>query len=447
MNGATHKRIRIPFVPQDYQKESLLHPARFKIVVRGRRGGKTEEELQGAIKDTITKPGLHWIVGPNYKQIKNIAWTRLKSILRVDPAWKINEAELYAEYPDLLDEKGIPTRLELKGSDNEDSLVGVGLKTLRVDEAALVKKNVWENILRPMLADHQAPAYFYTTPRGHNWLHDLFLKGMDPDEPEWQSWRQPTAVNKYINAGEIETMRKEMSHNLFLQEVMAEFLADEAGVFKHIRQCIVGELEAPIEGHFYVMGVDLAKTQDFTVLTVMDTTTRKVVAFERFQDLLWTVQKERIQTLAHKYNDALTILDATGVGDPIAEDLQYSNVSLYYEGDKPGIRFNNQNKKQMIDNLAISLEQRLITMPHIDVLVSELNDFGYEITNKGNITYGAPEGKHDDCVISLALANWGIRHYLRSAQVVQGQMKEELIQDKQGHGELVTNVEVQRPWR
>ena len=439
--------MKIPFAPQDYQRDSLFSPSRFKVIVRGRRGGKTEEELQGAIRDVISNPGLHWIVGPSYKQIKNIAWMRLKSILKVDTDWRINEAELYAEYPNITDKNGIPTRLELKGADNEDSLVGVGLRTLRVDEAALIKSDVWENILRPMLADYRAPAYFYTTPRGHNWLHDLYLKGLDPQETDWATWKQPTAINKYIAPEEIEVMRKEMSHNLFLQEVMAEFLADEAGVFKHIRQCIVGELEQPIPGRFYVMGVDLAKTVDFTVLTVIDSVTRKVVAFERFQDVLWGIQKERIQKLAHKYNDALVILDATGVGDPIAEDLQHSNISLYHDKDRPGIRLNNQNKKQIIDQLAINIEQRLLTFPNIDILTAELYNFGYEITSHGNITYGAPDGKHDDCVISLALANWGIRSYAHSAQVIQTR-EEELIKDKQGQGELVSigTADVDRPY-
>jgi len=447
MNGTTHKIVRIPFTPQDYQKESLFHPARFKVIVRGRRGGKTEEELQGAIRDVITKPGLHWIVGPQYTQIKNIAWARLKSILRVDPDWKINEQELYVEYPGLRDDKGIPTRLTLKGADNEDSLVGVGLRSLRVDEAALIKNGVWEQILRPMLADYQAPAYFYTTPRGHNWLYDLYLKGQDPKETEWKSWRQPTSVNKYITAEEIENARKDMSSTLFSQEFLAEFLQDEAGVFKKIKQCIVGELESPITGRFYVMGVDLAKTQDFTVLIVMDSLTRQVVAFERFQDVLWGIQKVKIQQLAHRYNDALVVMDSTGVGDPIAEDLSNSNISLFYEKDYPGIKFTNTVKKQLIDQLAIAIEQRLITFPRIEVLVNELFDFGYEITPSGNITYSAPEGKHDDCVISLALANWGIRTQLHSAQVIQDH--QERVRDRVGQGQMVDFefAEVKRPWQ
>jgi hypothetical protein len=403
--------------------------------VRGRRGGKTEEELQGALRDAVVNPGLHWICGPKYKQIKSIAWSRLKVIIKPDPRWKINEQELYIEHPDIVAKDGRNTRIELKGCDNEDSLVGVGLRSLRVDEAALVKAGVWENILRPMLADYQAPASFYSTPRGRNWFYDLYQRGLG-DDANWKSWRQPTRINKYIKPEEIEEAKKDMSARLFRQEFDAEFLDDDTGVFRKIRQCIVGEFESPIEGRFYVMGVDLAKSYDFTVLTVVDSVTRKVVARERFQDVSWTEQKSRILYLAHKYNDALAILDSTGVGDPIAEDLQSSNISLHYEDGKPGVKFDNRKKCQIIDNLVIAIEQRAITFPsEYEELISELQQYEYTITDAGNITYSAPDGKHDDCVISLALAVWAIKNNLKESQIIQKFYQDE--EDSQGGGEVV----------
>jgi hypothetical protein len=380
-------------------------------------------------------PGLHWITGPFYKQIKAIAWTRLEVILKADPDWKFNEQELYAENPKILAPDGRATRIELKGCDKEDSLVGVGLRSLRMDEAALTKQRVWTNILRPMLADHQAPAWFYTTPRGRNWLYDLYLRGQRNEEG-WKSWRQPTTVNQYIKPEEIEQAKKDMSERLFRQEFMAEFLDDETGVFKRVRTCITGSLQEPKEGRFYVMGVDLAKTEDFSVLTVVDSVTRGVVAFERFQDVSWREQKLRIQKLAGKYNNALCVVDASGVGDPIVEDLQHSGLSLYYEDDRPGYKFTNESKARLIEQLQIAIEQRNITFPDIEELTEELLNYEYSITDHGRITYSAPDGKHDDCVISLALAVWGIRSYLHEAQVFQGKADQEPA-DRQGQGERI----------
>lgn len=431
------KDVKIKYTPQEYQKEIHRDQTRFKVIVRGRRGGKTEEEIQGVVMDSVRNPGRHWLVGPSYRQIKSIAWTRLKAVLDVDRDWVFNEQELYAHNPNILDDKGTPTRIELKGADKEDSLVGVALKSLRVDEAALVKQHVWTKVLRPMLADYKAPAYFYSTPRGRNWFYDIYMKGVSGDK-DWKSWKQPTAINSYITKEEIEAARADMSEQLFNQEIMAEFLSDDTGVFKKIRQCIVGGYKAAVEGRFYVMGCDLAKTVDFTVLTVMDSVTREVVAWERFQDLAWSVQKFRIQQLAAKYNNALVIVDSTGVGDPIAEDLSRCGLSLWYNGEKPGFKFTNDTKNQLINHLAISIEQRRITFPNEPVLVDELQSYEYAITDGGKITYSAPDGKHDDAVISLALACWALKGQMLEAQLLNRIVEEDL--DRQGRGQLVEST-------
>lgn len=431
------KVVTIQYQPQDYQLSTHTDTSRFKVIVRGRRGGKTEEEIQGAVMDAVNDPGRHWIVGPSYRQIKSIIWTRLKAVLAVDKDWIFNEQELYAYNPNILDEKGTPTRIELKGADKEDSLVGVALKSLRVDEAALVRNNVWSLVLRPMLADYKAPAYFYSTPRGRNWFYDLYMKGVNGDVG-WRSWKQPTSINKYITAEEIEEMRKDMTEMMFSQEVLAEFLSDETGVFKRIRQCIVGTYKAAVHGRFYVMGVDLAKTVDFTVLTVIDSVTREVVAWERFNDLAWSVQKLRVQELAARYNNALCVVDCTGVGDPITEDLQRAGLSMWYEGERPGFKFTNDSKSRLINNLAIAIEQRRITFPNEAVLIDELQSYEYSITDAGRITYNAPDGKHDDAVISLALACWALRSQLTESALLQQVVADEV--DRQGRGQLVEDV-------
>jgi hypothetical protein len=432
------RTIEIPYAPQVYQKEIHYSPSRFKVVVVGRRGGKTEVLINEEIKQSVEDPGLHWIVAPTYRQVKSICWVRLKSLLKVDSDWKFNESELSAEHPK------IGTRIELKGADNEESLKGVGLRSAGLDECALLKPNLWPEVIRPMLADTQGQAMFISTPKGRNWFYDLYMKGVN-QEKDWQSWTHPTSINKYIQADEIAQMKLDMSERLFRQEIMAEFLDEETGVFRNVRQCIVGELKAPIEGRFYVLGADLAKTQDFTVLTVVDSVTREVVAHERFRDISWNEQKLRIQQLAKKYNNALVIIDSTGVGDPITEDLQHSNVSLYYEGDKPGYKFTNESKVRLVEQLQLSIEQRLITFPRIEALISELNEYEYTISAGGKIIYNAPEGKHDDCVISLGLANWGIRHYIHSAQVIQQQERE--VIDRQGQGIPINDeLETSRPY-
>lgn len=402
----------------------------------GRRGGKTEFSLNELIKQAVTEHGLYWYVAPSYRQAKSIAWTRLKALLK--PArqyWRFNEQELYAE------EINTGSRIELKGADNEESLLGVGLKGVVFDESAMIKANVWPRIVRPMLADSKGWAIFISTPKGKNWFYDLYNRGQSiaEEDKDWISWKYPTSVNKYIAKEEIEEMRKDMPERLFFQEVMAEFLDDSTGVFRGLRSCLCGELQSPIPGRFYVTGIDLAKTMDYTVLLTLDSVTREVVAFERFQDVRWKEQKLRIQDHSKRWNNSLCLIDSTGVGDPICEDLEAVGLSLYYN-DKGtvGFKFDNKSKNQLIDQLSIAIEQRQITIPReLEVLIEELQIFEYVITKSGNITYQAPEGKHDDCVIALALAVWGIRSQLREAQGKIDRAVEFDVTDKQGKGEVV----------
>jgi len=165
---------------------------------------------------------------------------------------------------------------------------------------------------------------------------------------------------------------------------------------------LYGQLAEPQPGHRYVMGVDLARTEDFTVLICVDQGTNQVVAFDRFNEISWTLQKEKIAVMARKYNNAAVVVDASGVGDPIFEDL--SRLGLNVEGFK----FNSTSKTELVERLILAIEQRIVYFPNIPELVEELEAFTYELTPTGKFKYTAPDGQHDDCVIALGLALYGL---------------------------------------
>lgn len=284
-----------------------------------------------------------------------------------------------------------------------DRLRGYSVDFLVLDEAAMIKAEVWHDILRPTLADRQGRMLAISTPKGHNWFFEMWTQGQDPENKEVKSWRYPTSINKYIALSEIEAARKGIPELSFRQEWNAEFLEDIGAVFRGINECIGGEFEDYNPSKTYKIGVDLAKYSDFTVLTVMDDK-HQVVAFDRFNDITWTLQKERIYRLASKYK-AQVILDSTGIGDPIYDDLQKAGLRVL------SYKFTNQSKAELIENLSIQIENHNITYPVIDVMLNELKIFGFEKSESGKIIYGAPSGFHDDCVISLALAMWGFSRY------------------------------------
>jgi len=309
------------------------------------------------------------------------------------PVAKINRSELRIDF------QGI-AEIEFKSADRPDNLRGFGLDYLVIDEAAYVPEETWADVLRPAIADKKGKLVAVGTPKGKNWFYHLWVRGQDSQYPDYESWKFPTWSNPYIDESEIEELRKTLPERVFKQEVEAEFLDDAGGVFRSVRQCIKPyELPAEPTGSVF-LGVDLAKYEDFTVLAAVDTT-GKLVYFDRFNNLDWEIQKSRIVSAAKKYN-ARVIVDSTGVGDPIYEDLRRQGLSV------EGFRFTNTTKENLINNLSIKIEQQEIFFPDIPELINELSMYQYEITRAGNVRMNAPPGYHDDCVIALALAVWGL---------------------------------------
>jgi len=285
-----------------------------------------------------------------------------------------------------------------RSCDNPDSLRSEGIDILWMDEGGQIKEAAWNEALRPALMDKKGRAFFTGTPKGRNWYFQLWTRGQDPEDTDYQSWAFPSEDNPYIDPAEIQDTFKGMTELAYRQEIMAEFLDDVGAVFRGVNNCISGELEEPIVYKHYYMGVDLAKHYDFTVIYVLDKTGH-LVAFDRFSQLDWVFQQKRIINLAQKYK-AQTIIDSTGLGDPIYDQLQRSGIRVQ------GYKFTNASKADLIENLSIQIENREISFPDIPTLVNELKMFGYKVSPSGLIQYTAPENYHDDCVIALALAAW-----------------------------------------
>lgn len=382
-------RIKIKQTPHEGQKAFLKSEARFRAVACGRRFGKTT----GAIMDMLLhlqKNLRHfWWVAPTYQQAK-IAFRMLERALP-PKLTKVNKSELRIEFLNL-------AVFEFKSAERPDNLRGFGLEYLVIDEAAFIDEVVWEDVLRPALADKHGKLLAIGTPKGKNWFYQLWLRGQDPNFPDYASWQMPTWVNPWIPRSEIDELRRTLPERVFQQEIEAMFLEDAGGVFRNVEQ-VVQPYKVPIQpSGQVVIGVDLAKYEDFTVLIAMDELGR-VVDFDRFNKLDWEIQKNRIRAMADRYK-AKVIIDSTGVGDPIYEDLR--KLGLRVEGYK----FTLESKERLINNLAVRIENREITIPNIPELIKELKIFQYELTKSGRVHLSAPAGFHDDCVVALALAAW-----------------------------------------
>jgi hypothetical protein len=307
------------------------------------------------------------------------------------------------------------TRVWFLSADNPDNIRGFGFQGLVIDEAAAIPVNVWHYVLRPTIAQTLGWAVFVSTPKGRNWFYDLYTRGLDPSETDYASLRFPSSASPYFPAKEWEEAKRTLPSDVFRQEYEAEFLEDSAGVFRNIEACL--ESEAETESHCkdvvrnVIIGCDVAKHTDWTVLIAMDAETGRCFAMERFNQLDWPIQKERILGFARKHRGRI-VLDATGVGDPIFDDLK----RVY--GDIEGFKFTGHSKTELVQRLIVAIEQQRVRWPGTrastvpgmpasdwDVLTAEMRRYEYSISPSGGITYDAPSGYHDDCVMALALAN------------------------------------------
>lgn len=291
-----------------------------------------------------------------------------------------------------------------RSCDNPDSLRSEGIDVLWMDEGGQIKEEAWTLALRPALMDKKGIAFFTGTPKGKNWYFQLWTRGQDPEQTDYQSWCFSSLDNPHIDPREVEDFARDMPERAYQQEILAEFLDEVGSVFRNVDSHVRGSLEEPRKKAYY-MGVDLAKHVDYTVLCVIDNDGH-LCAFDRFSRLDWVLMMERIVNLARKYN-AHVLIDSTGIGDPIFDEL--SRMHVHVEGYK----FTNASKKDLIENLSIMLDNDEVSYPDLPLLVNELKLFGYSVTAGGTVHYGAPESYHDDCVISLALAAWMVGHHHR----------------------------------
>ena len=197
-------------------QQAVAHDnSRFKILVSGRRFGKTTLAIRELCYHARHPNKLCWYVAPSYRQARQIAWLKLKKKLsELRWAKKFNEADLTCHLKN-------NSVIALRGADNPDSLRGVGIDFLVIDESADVSEQSWTEVLRPTLSDTKGRALFTGTPKGHNWFYDLYQKGKDPNESEWTSYLFTTKEGGWVDATEIEQAKNDLSASVYRQEYEA----------------------------------------------------------------------------------------------------------------------------------------------------------------------------------------------------------------------------------
>jgi hypothetical protein len=347
----------------------------------------------------------------------NVAWAEWHEMIP-SSLFKSNKTERTIEILD----NGI---IFFRSADNPDSLISRGLDDVVIDEAARVSSDAVERALMPALADRGGKALAITTPLGRrNWSYRWFQRGLDPAKKRYGCLQGPSTQNPNPRIQEwvLENTPPEMGgegnipYDIFRQEILAEFLEDQAAVFKNIRGCIDPDLELGPwnETQPNVVGVDFAKHQDYTVLSGFKEIggMSTLVSHARWTRLAWPLQLQMIKEVDDVLDDVIWYIDATGVGDKLFDDMVEMGLTV------APVRFTQDRKQKLIQRSSTGIEQDLVRYPDVPVLISEMEQFAYEILPSGSFRYGPPdETMHDDCVISFCLGVWGMRAHMRAGDL------------------------------
>ena len=402
VKAADKHALKKVWKPFNWQKKALAKgKGKHLVLACGRRTGKSEMALWRIWNWAVERPGQDfWWVSPTLKQARRDIMPRGMKM------W--GKQKEFSDFT-MLDmifylHNGSRIILSSGEKDHLDNLLGAGLGGAVIDEAARQHPKVWFEYVEPMLAEAGGHCWFPSTPKGRNWFWEAYNWGQGNTEKEWASVHATSFSNPTIDRSRLEDLKRRLPSQIWREQYMGEFLDAAGGAFEGAAQC-EARYKIPIEfdpRQTYVGGVDLARKKDWTVVMILDGN-GKMVYQDRFRDMAFESQKLRILRAARLYGDCPMWVDQTGMGMSFVEDLRNKGVRVY------GIQLDHKTKTEMLQHLQYLLEIGDVSFPIGNIVGEELDRYEMEVRETGTIRWGAPPGGHDDTVIALALACWGMR--------------------------------------
>jgi len=397
----------IGFSPHKKQKEIidgvLNDTAKHHIVSVGRQFGKSLMGINLLLYWAINhKPCKILWVSPVYSQANKVQKEIDNAIRHTNLIGSCNYSESYIKLR-------TGSEVYFRSAERYDNIRGFTFDYAILDESAFMRGETWYEAVRPTLAVRGKKVLFLSTPKGKNWFYDLFKLGESVDNPNYKSYKGSSFDTPFIAEEEINDARKTLPTNIFKQEYMAEFIDDGGEVFSELDSNTFNQYPKP-SGKLYC-GIDIGRVDDFSVATIIDSA-GNVIDIYRNNKQQWSTLVDELLSFIRKYN-AVTLIEVNSMGDVIFEQLKakYNNINAFVTTSK--------TKQEIIEGLILDMNENSVMIPSQQLfppLYSELTTFTYEYNPKTrSIKYGHPNGLHDDCVISLALAN-----YSRKTQSTKG---------------------------
>lgn len=385
----------------------------------GRRWGKTYLSGYVAIDTAQQGQRVAWVV-PSYKNARPVwRWVEQLTGTHLRYGVRVNKSERFVEFPN----GGF---LGVFSADNPDSLRGDAYHLVVMDEGARQGETVFTDVILPTLADYNGDLIIPSTPKGKNWFYHEYQRGL-ADMKEQASFHAATSANPSPNIQEaFLKARERLTERSFREEWLAEFIDGGGSVFRRIDEAKYSAplVSTPQVKHRYVAGLDWAQSYDYTVMLILDTDEKRVVEFDRFNKIDWQTQRQRVKVLSDKWHLSMIYAELNSIGSPNVEALQADGLNVI------GMTTTNESKATWIQSLSLAFERNEIKIPDEPTLIGELNAYEMERLPSGRWRYGAPDGLHDDCVMALALAWYGM-HDVNTQLVTAGELPQ-WFQDYRG---------------
>ena len=396
----TTTTIPLPTPHSDGQR-SVITCQESPVVLAGRRWGKTIAGVERCLIGAQELPGIYWWIGLSWRSASlKRAWRLLKYYTRkayeaVGQSWdrKIRENDREIHLPN-------GAEIWMRTAENVTSLAGEGLRGAVLDEFTLMPEAVWTEYVAPALIDFGGWACFLGVPKGQNWGAKLWRNADAGQMPGFVAYHYTTYDNPTIPPYRIDALKPLLGELLFEQEALALIREDTGTVFRKLREATTAEPQGrAIDNHEYSMGIDWAKHNDWTVITVIDCTTMEHVAIDRFNQIDYQLQLGRVQAVYDRFKPSVVVPELNAMGEPLAEQLERAGMPI-----QP-FTTTSASKKLAVESLSLAIEQGDLRLLDDKVLQMELAAFEATRTASDRpLRYRAPEGEHDDTVISLMLA-------------------------------------------
>lgn len=380
----------------DKQKEIVKGVLRedifFCVAIIGRQFGKTTMAENLALYWAINnKSSIVYWVSPTNNQAYKVYEEILNAIIHtgVVKSHKGSGGLMEIEFTN-------DSKIQFRSAEAENNLRGGSVDYMILDEAAFIKKSTFETILEPMLTVRGKKCLFISTPKGKNYLYELYMNGVK-DLPKWVSFRFRTIDSPLANKEFILEKKMSLNEKIYLQEYEAEFV-DSASLFNNLSDVMVlDRLDRPISGDEYYVGVDIGLINDASVLSILNKD-GNLVNYFRWETLKSPDLINKIIELNSIWNFKAIDIENNNQGLPIYQDISTKLNNVY------SVNTNQKTKPEMINRLVYLFNSKEMSLIKDEYLRIELEAFIFKQSEGGNIKFMADSGFHDDCVMSLAIA-------------------------------------------